>query len=397
MWAAGLMGWTGNHALFVVLPFVVFERTSSPTATAITVLAWAVPPVLVGQLAGVLADRWDRRRVLVGADAALAGLTLGYLTIDPGAWGWLAALTVLRSCVGQLLGPAEHALLPELVPADRLGEVAALNTLNNTLGRLVGPALGGTLYASAGLTGAVVLVAACHASAAVTVSAVEHRRPRLVDGGGPGLLRQWRQGAALAWREPVLRALVPLVALIAVGEGFVAALLAPFVSDVLDVGAGALGWILSAQAIGGIVGAWWCTHALVRHDPLRLLARGALAAGVVLGVVFSYPLVHPVVWPAFALTAVAGVPFAVVAAAQGLLLQRQVAPAARGRVFSLYWALSSLMQILGIVLAGVLAEHLGALVIMVDALAYLIAGALGLHAAARLRRESTRAPRRRDA
>lgn len=162
------------------------------------------------------------------------------------------------------------------------------------------------------------------------------------------------------------------------------------------MGADALGWILSAQAVGGIAGAWWCRRALARHDPLRLLPLAALAAGSVLVVVFSYPLVHPVVWPALALTAVAGVPFAVVAAAQGLLLQRQAPPAVRGRVFSLFWGLSWLMQILGILLAGVLAERLGSVVIVVDALAYLLAGALGLRAVARLRREHLRASGHRD-
>lgn len=389
IWTAGLLAWIGNLALFVVLPFVVFESTSSPIATAITVLGGAVPPVLVGPLAGVLADRWDRRRMLLGADIALAVLTLGYLVIDSGAWVWLAGLTFLRSCVAQLIGPAEHALLPELVPADRLGEVAALNTLNNTIARLVGPALGGVLLAITGLAGVVVLVALCHTGAAASVAAVRHRRFVEAKLSDSGLLRQWREGAVLAWREPVLRALVPLMALLAVGEGFVSALLAPFTRELLDAGADALGWILSAQAIGGIAGAWWYSRVANRRDPLQVLAVAAVAAGALLAVVFSYPSFAPVLWPAIALTAIAGAPFAVIAAAQGLILQRYVTPAARGRVFGLFWALASLMQIIGIVIAGMLAERLGSMVILVDAIAYLVAGARGMVAVARLRRAAT--------
>ncbi len=389
IWTAGLLAWIGNLALFVVLPFVVFESTSSPIATAITVLGGAVPPVLVGPLAGVLADRWDRRRMLLGADIALAVLTLGYLVIDSGAWVWLAGLTFLRSCVAQLIGPAEHALLPELVPADRMGEVAALNTLNNTIARLVGPALGGVLLATTGLAGVVVLVALCYTGAAASVAAVRHRRLVEAKLSDSGLLRQWREGAVLAWREPVLRALVPLMALLTVGEGFVSALLAPFTREMLDAGADALGWILSAQAIGGIAGARWYSRVANRHDPLQVLALAAVAAGALLAVVFSYPSFAPVLWPAVALTAIAGAPFAVMAAAQGLILQRHVTPAARGRVFGLFWALASLMQIIGIVIAGMLAEQLGSIVILVDAIAYLVAGALGMVAVARLRRAAT--------
>nr|WP_240895475.1 MFS transporter [Kineococcus siccus] len=391
-WTAGLVAWVGNYALFVVLPIVVYQGTSSPVATAITVLGGAVPPVLVGQLAGVLADRWDRRRVLVGANALLAVLTVGYLLIDASAWGWLAVLTFVRSCVGQLVGPAENALLPDLAPVERLEEVAALNTLNNTLGRLVGPALGGTLFAAGGLPAAATLVVLCHLGAAVTVAAVTSGRSQSRTLNGPGLLRQWREGAVLAWSEPVLRSLLPLMVVMAVGEGFVSALLAPFATDLLAAGADAVGWILSAQAVGGIVGAWWCTRALSRSDPMRLLALAALSAGVLLALIFGYPLLMPVLWPAVVLTAVAGAPFAVVAAAQGLLLQRHAAPAARGRVFALCWGLSSLVQIVAIGAAGVLAEQVGSMVIMVDAVAYVVVGAMGLAAAARLRRAVTGRP-----
>lgn len=380
------MAWVGNYALFVVLPFVVYQGTSSPVATAITVLGGAVPPVLVGQLAGVLADRWDRRRVLIGANAVLATLTVGYLLIDAGAWGWLAVLTFARSCVGQLVGPAENALLPDLAPAGRLEEVAALNTLNNTLGRLVGPALGGTLFAAGGLPAAATLVVLCHLGAAVTLSAVTQGRSQRTAHSRPSLLGQWREGAVLTWREPVLRALLPLMLVMAVGEGFVSALLAPFATDLLKAGADAVGWILSAQAVGGIAGAWWCTRTLSRRDPMRLLALAALIAGVLLAVTFGYPLLNPVLWPAVVLTAVAGAPFAVVAAAQGLLLQRHAAPAARGRVFALCWGLSSLVQIVAIGAAGVLAEQVGSLVIMVDAVAYIVVGVMGLVASSRIRR-----------
>ncbi|WP_380176725.1 MFS transporter [Kineococcus sp. DHX-1] len=386
VWTAGLVVWVGNYALFVVLPFVVYQGTSSPLATAITVLGGAVPPVLVGQLAGVLADRWDRRSVLIGANAVLAALTVGYLLIDASAWGWLAVLTFARSCAGQLVGPAESALLPDLAPAQRLEEAAALNTLNNTLGRLVGPALGGTLFAAGGLPAAATLVVLCHLGAAVTLSTVAQGRSQREAHSGPGLLRQWREGAVLTWREPVLRALLPLMLVMAVGEGFVSALLAPFASDLLEAGADAVGWILSAQAVGGIVGAWWCTRSLGRRDPMRLLALAALIAGVLLVLTFGYPLLDPVLWPAVVLTAVAGAPFAVVAAAQGLLLQRHAAPAARGRVFALCWGLSSLVQIVAIGAAGVLAQRVGSLVIMVDAVAYVVVGAMGLAASSRLRR-----------
>lgn len=387
VWSAGLLAWLGNLAMFVVVPFVVFDATSSPAATALSVLAAALPPVLLSQFAGVAADRLDRRRVLLGANLALAASALVFLVLGGWGWEWIAVLSFVRSCVGQLVGPAEHALLPELSPADRLGELASLNALNNTLARLAGPALGGMLMAVAGFSAAIWFVAACHALSALLVGLVDHRspvHPRVPN--SPGLLAQWREGAAIALGHPTLRALMPLAVLMGLGEGFVSALLAPFARELLDVGPGAVGGILSAQAVGGVLGAWWATRVADRLDPLRLLSIAAIMIGGLLAVVFTYPLVLPVLWPAILLTAVAGAPFAVVAAMHGTLLQTRSPPALRGRVFGLFLGLTSLAMLAGIGLAGLLAEQFGSIVIVVDALAHLAAGLLGLAAVRRLRR-----------
>lgn len=389
VWSAGLVAWLGNHAMFVMVPFVVFDATSSPGATALTVLAAAVPPVLLSQLAGVAADRLDRRRVLLGANLTLAVLTLMYLGLGDAGWEWIALLSFTRSCVGQMVGPAEHALLPELSPADRLGEMASLNTLNNTLARLAGPALGGTLMAVTGFSGAIWFVAACHALSAALVLLVDHRSPAPAQGqgqGGPSLLAQWREGAATALGHPTLRALMLLSVLMGLGEGFVSALLVPFARELLDAGPDAVGWILSAQAVGGVLGAWWATRVADRLDPLRLLSVAAVIVGVLMLIVFTYPLAHPVLWPAIALTAVAGAPFAVMAAMHGTLLQTQSPPGLRGRVFGLFGGLTSLALLLGIGLAGLLGERFGSEVIVLDAVAYLLAGLLGLAAVRGLRR-----------
>lgn len=389
VWGAGLAAWLGNHALFVVLPFVVFDSTGSPAATALTVLASALPPVLFGQVAGVVSDRWDRRRILLGANLALMVLTLGYLAV--GDWTWIATLSFVRSSVGQLVGPSEHALLPELAPPDRLGELASLNTLNNSLARLVGPALGGTMLAMVGFSAAIWVVAVCHGISALLVAAVDHRSPESeASASRPRMIAQWREGAALVSHHPVLRALVPVVALMALGEGFVSALLAPFARELLAAGPDALGWILSAQAIGGILGSIWAARVADRRDAFPLLTAAALAAGILMLAVFTYPHLNPVLWPAVVLTALAGAPFAVVAAMQGTILQTQSPPALRGRVFSVFWGITSLVQIVAIGLAGALAELIGSGAIVIDAIAYLAAGVVGVVVVRRLRRDRRR-------
>lgn len=385
LWSAGLVSWTGTLAMFVALPVAVFEASGSPLATALTALAGAMAPVLAGQVAGVVADRLDRRTLLVATNLVMAALTGCYLLLAAGPWWGLAGASLVIGGVAQLLGPTEHALLSEVVPAHRLGEGASLNALNNNLARLVGPAAGGTLYAVGGLPAVVVLDLLSFALAAALVAGVSRHRAstpaRPLPGGS--WAADWVAGLRAVWGHPTLRPLVLLVAVVAFGEGFISALLAPFAFAVIDGDAQIIGWILSAQAIGGVAGAWYAGRVTDRREPLAQLGWSALAAGLLLLVIFNYALVYPHPWPAVVLTALAGAPFAVFGATQGYALQVCAPAGLRGRVFSAAFGLSGLSQLTGIAVAGLSAEHWGLWVINVDALAYLCAGATAVWLARR--------------
>ena len=71
VWWAGLVSWTGNYTLFVALPVYVYHETNSTLATALSVMANALPAILVGQVAGVLVDRWNYRRTMLVANLLL--------------------------------------------------------------------------------------------------------------------------------------------------------------------------------------------------------------------------------------------------------------------------------------------------------------------------------------
>lgn len=125
IWVAGLISVTGNLAMFVALPVTVYQRTGSTLATALTALTGLAPSVVVGQVAGVVVDRMDRRLVLIVANVVLAGLTCGYLMVPTGVWWPLLLISLALGSVAQFAQPAEHALLGEVVPPPRLGEAPA--------------------------------------------------------------------------------------------------------------------------------------------------------------------------------------------------------------------------------------------------------------------------------
>jgi len=381
VWWSGLISWTGNRALFVALPVHTYVQTHSTLATATVVMAGALPAVVVGPLAGVLVDRLPYRPMLVWTNVALALIVLTFLLVPGAPWWALALIGLVQSAVGQLLGPAEHALLPLLVEEDRLGEANSLNAANGSLARLIGPVLGGALLGTFSFGVVVVVDGLTYLLAAGLLAGVrEPLRTRAPSGGVRSIWGQWRGGLAVVRAHPGLQAVFLVVAVVGFGEGFISTLMAPFVQEVLGGNARALGLIFSAQAVGGLLGALVAARVADRLGALRLLAVGALGSGALLLVIFNYALLYRAVWPAVVLTALAGLPFALFATAQGLALQQDSPPEARGRVFSACFALVGLTALLGMGVSGALGEPFGPLVINADALTYLLGAALAWRA-----------------
>ena len=387
MWWVGLVSWVGNYMLFIALPVYVYNETGSTLATSFSVIANVLPNIVVGQLAGVLVDRWDYRRTLVFTNFALVGMTLLFLTVLSTPWWLVVPIAFLQSSVGQFIGPAENALLPTLVDESRLGAANSLNALNNNLARLVGPALGGLLIASVGFGGVVTVNALTYLLAALLVLGV--RAPQIVREQAviAGLLRrlasEWQTGLSAVRRNRTLLLSFSVAAITGLGEGTISTLMVPFIKVMLGGGGLELGLIMSAQAIGGIAGGLLLTNFADRFPMLKLLGWGALLGGVMDGLLLNYPLVYPVLWPSLVLVAIAGLPFAMFATAQMTLLQTEAEPQLRGRVFSAYLAVFGAAQLVGMLGSGVFGDTIGVMLINTQAAGYLLAGVIVLSVSAR--------------
>ena len=152
LWAGGLISETGDWFLLVGLPVWVFKVTGSSLVTATVFLVGLLPSLVVGPLAGVLVDRWDRRRTLVAVSLAEAVFLLPLLAVDGPDRLWIVYLVMaVEASLGQLNDPARNALVPSLVSRNDLVAANALIGLNSNLARLVGSPLGGVLVELAGL------------------------------------------------------------------------------------------------------------------------------------------------------------------------------------------------------------------------------------------------------
>ncbi len=390
VWWAGLISGAGNYALFVALPVYVYNETSSTLATGISLMASALPTIVVGQVAGVFVDRWSYKRTMLFANLALGGVTLLFLLVLSAPWWLVIPVALVKSSLGQFLGPAENALLPTLVSAERLGAANSLNALNNNLARLIGPAVGGLLVAHVGFAGVVMADALSYLVAALLVAGVREREIKRKTSPELNpyrrLLTEWRAGLSAVRANRLLKLSFLVAALVGFGEGFISTLIAPFVEVMLGGGGPELGYIFSAQAVGGITAGLLLTGFADRISAVHLLAWGGLLSGLLLIPIFNYPLFYPALWPALVLTALAGLPFAAWGTAQMTLLQLEAEPEKRGRVFSSYFAVFGLLQLVGMGVSGLLGDSLGVMIINTDAAMYLLAGVVVLAATWRFNR-----------
>lgn len=210
LWGGGLVSDLGDWMLLVALPVYVFQLTGSALITSSVFVVELVPALLVGQLAGVLVDRWDRRRILVVSGVIQAVLLLPLLAATTVDSLWIIYLVAaVQSCLARLCGPAKAAMIPAIVPAEQVAAANALNAVSDNLARLVGSPLGGLAIQFFGLVGVVVIDAATYlVSALLTAGVRPPKAPAPIPAaavGRPSLLDDWLDGLRTIRRTPRCR------------------------------------------------------------------------------------------------------------------------------------------------------------------------------------------------
>ncbi|HYN97496.1 MAG TPA: MFS transporter [Pilimelia sp.] len=300
LWTGQAVAEFGHHASTIALPLLVLALTGSAAASGLVLGTIAAAQLVVGLPAGALADRWDRKRLMLACEAAQA-LALGSL-VAALWWGTatvphLVAVAAVMGVCTALFEPAEDATLAALVPADQLGTAVAMNSARTSLGQLTGTAAGGFLFAAARVlpfvVDAVAHVVAFVALAFVRVPA-RARRPAPIRQLGAemaaGLRWVWRHRRirftalcavvlnlffsafhlvviVLAQGRGVPAGEIGVMAAMLGGGGVLGALAAPYLQRVLS-------------PYAAVIAVFW---ALVLLTPLTVLTR----SGYVIGALFA--------------------------------------------------------------------------------------------------------------
>lgn len=367
--SAGLISMSGDWILLIGLLYQVYAMTGSTVASGFTMLSAGVPQVLLGPVAGTLADRWDRKKTMVHADLLLAAGLVPLLAVHGRGDVWIVYLVLVwEGAVQQFFSPAQRAMIPRLVPDDRLPTANAISGQVGDMARLAGSALGGVLAALGGLAVVTIADAASFLLSAALLAGLRTSgrvareaasRTRLAS-----VATDLRAGLTLVGKSRTLRALMLFGLVTSLGEGVFVTLVTPFVEHTLHGTSRQFGLFAAAQAVGGIVGGVFAASISHRIPASRLLGYGAVAFGAVDLAIFLYPVVYVALWPAVVGMIVVGLPSALAAAGMMTLLQRGVQDAFRGRVFGALGAVQGLAVLVGTVAAGYLGSRLGTVAVL---------------------------------
>jgi MFS family permease len=393
LWLAQALSQTaGNMVNFALLLRVreIIEHhglRQANTLTSLEILAFSLPSVFIGPLAGVVADRFDRRVLMSATNAVRAVAMAMFLIINP-AWHVQTILiatylvTVVFGTAGQFFAPAQGATIPDLVPRTQLISANAMFNLTNTGSQLVGFALLGTLLVKLFGVNAVfwltlVIFLAC-AGLVMTLPksrASEARAQRASD--AQPMQRLWhdiREGLVFILRDPYLIKAILHLSIAAMTIQMLAALGPEFVTSILDLSPEDLLFIVGPAATGVFVGVLFVGRTTRRYERGSVIDWALALAGVAMLLMVSAPpilnwLFSPshktlIVITAF-FAACLGICNAYVLIPAQTMLQERSHEHIRARVYATFFTISNTLAFVPIVFAAALADVFGVVQILI--------------------------------
>jgi DHA3 family macrolide efflux protein-like MFS transporter len=263
LWLGQTISFVGDYFYWLAVPIMVGKLTGSATQVGLSVIASALPMLLLGPVAGVFVDRWDRKRTMIISDLLRGGLVLVCLTVRTPEQVWIYyVVAFLMSCVSRFFFPAQNAALPLIVPEKN--DLLAANGLMQvvqTAGFLVGPALAGF---SIGLWGEQIAFLVDSATffvsaAAILTMTIPHttvgRQGSIATGEELGAAwAELREGVVYLFGSRIMVGVLLCLAVVQLGVGAMNVAWVPFMQRTFGLGPEGLGAVDAAQGVGMVLG-----------------------------------------------------------------------------------------------------------------------------------------------
>ncbi len=365
LWLSQAISLLGSQLVQFALVWWITSTTGSATLLARGTLAALLPQVLLGPVAGALVDRWDRKTVMIAADAVIALATLGL-----GLSFWLQRVTLatvylvlfLRAAGAAFHWPALQASTTLMVPGKHLARAAGMNQALFGLASMIIPPLGALALVALPMQGILAIDVITAAAAMTFLAAIRVPRPprdQLPVAGGltSSVWAEMGQGLrfVLGWKGLLQFAIIGVVIhMLGQAAGSLTPLL---VKQHFSGGAAEFGWLQSALGIGTLIGGillgiWGGVRRRIPTSLSALVLDGLVIVAIALTPQEAFPLAVAGIFGMGCLEAI-------VVGLNGAAGQTVIPPEMQGRVFSLIASVTQLMAPLGLLLAGPIADVLG--------------------------------------
>ncbi|HUM01644.1 MAG TPA: MFS transporter [Thermoanaerobaculia bacterium] len=387
-----LISLIGTWMQNVAQSWLVYRLTGSEALLGLVGFAGLIPIFLLSPFGGAIADRADRRRILIATQTAslCAALALALLTLLGAVTVWhVVGTAVTLGIVNAVDVPTRQAFVPGLVGEQDLPNAIALNSSMFNGARIVGPAVAGVVLSAVGegwcfAANAVSFLAVIVGLVLMDVPAHVPQRQNL------STMAQIAEGFRFAWNNVPIRALLLLLGIVSLTGMPYSVLMPVFADRILHGGAGSLGFLMAASGCGALAGALLLASRREIRGLGLWIAFAAAGFGASL-ILFSF---SRTLWLSIAFLVPAGFTMIVQMASSNTLVQTMVPDKLRGRVMSVYSMMFLGMAPFGSLLAGALAERIGAPTTVAAGGAVCLAGALLLGRRLPALRDGGTAPRR---
>jgi MFS family permease len=355
-WLGQFISRVGDSMQQTAIVWLLYDLTRSPLQLGLNGAFRALPIIALGLFGGTIADRFDRKRILLCTQTTLMLLAflLGFLAQTERIQVWhIYAFTLLAAIIQSVDAPSRQALIPSLVPRPILPNAVALNSLLWKGTILIGPSLAGIAISTFGTDGAFYANGISFLAVVLALMSMRISAPGAIRTGG--FLGDLRRGLSYVSTQRIILAIMFMEAFSSL-FGLDPAMITIFARDVLNAGASGLGFLQSARGLGAVLGSALLVAISNKHAHGKIL----LYSACIYGMSFALFGISPHLFVSLALIFLAGAADAVWGAMRSAMLQLQTPEQLQGRVQSVFGLCSRGLSPLGQVETGLVVPLIGA-------------------------------------
>ncbi|HET6444191.1 MAG TPA: MFS transporter [candidate division Zixibacteria bacterium] len=344
MWLGQLVDTIGSSLTSLAASILIYRETGSAASVGLMLIATAAPSLFVGLFAGVIVDRYDRKRIMIAANLIRAVLVFLIPLLVPLNTAWLYILVALTSTVGQFFDPAHESVLPEVAPDEELAAANSLMAISSFGSTAIGFAASGLLASLGDLKWAFYIDALTFLLSAVFIVLIDIK-PLVVDAktNAAVVASNLRSGLQYLFDTPILRSLFLVSIPVLVAVGLINSILLPFATQALEMNEFQFGIQEGVTSIGFVIGSLALAVFAGRLYEGQWLTIGYIGLGI-LGIAYSQAANIPIAITILFFFGMMNAPSAI---ARRLVIQRHSPREMRGRVSSAFFVTRDIFFLIG--------------------------------------------------